>query len=193
MPYRSVSIVAVTLFFVIILVGTVAYGPFRRTFVVPDRTVTLRTAAEVDELWHSSGLHGRTAVIFSRHLNQQFSGVAFPEMDYMDNARRHGIVRKVYYVVPDSFWQAVVSENMLRREFIMEPIPTDTGFMILHEGIRIHTMPLSKYIPEQEKAIVVFEKRVWSQQEQSRIEGFLSSGQLIADLTILIGEAKQPQ
>jgi hypothetical protein len=195
MPLRSLSIAVIMLFFFSVLVGIFTYGPAKRTFVVPDKTVSLRSAQELDDLWHASGVHGRIAVIFTRHLNHQFSGIAFPEIDYVDSAMRHGIVRKAYYIVPDRFWQAAVLEYRGRLEYIIEPIVTDTGFTILHEGGRIHAMPLSKYVPElgQEKALVVIEPIVWTQQENSRIDGFIRSEQLTSDLTVIIGDEKPPQ
>jgi hypothetical protein len=191
MRYRKQTHVVIFILFIVVLTATFTYGPYRRTYVVPSRTVSLDTASKIDELWHSSGLHGRTAVLFVRHLNAQFSGLAFPEMDYLGSAIRHAITRKVFYVVPDRYWNEVVSENRYRREFIMEPIATDTGFMIINEGVRIHAMPLSKYIPDPETAIVVLEKDVWSQQEFTRIEGFIRSGQLATDLAVLVSGDKQ--
>ncbi len=195
MPYRSVSIILIILFSFGVIVLTVIYGPAKRSFVSPERTVTVRSADELDRLWHSSGVHGRVAVIFARHLNQQFSGLAFPEMDYLDQGMRHGIIRRAYYIVPDRFWPEVVLEYRALLTYIIEPKATDTGFMILHEGERIHAMPLSKYIPEQdqEKALVVIEPAVWTPQEQTRIDGFIKSGQLVSDLIVTIGRAKQTQ
>lgn len=188
MPFRSVCIAAIILFFFSILGGTFFYGPARRTFVVPDKIVAVRSAPELDDLWHASGVRGRIAVLFTRHLNHQFSGIAFPEMDYLDRAMRHGIVRRAYYVVPDIFWQMTVLEHRERMEYILDPKATDTGFMILHEGGRIHALPLSKYIPEldDEKALVVLDPAVWTAQERSRIDGFIRSGQLPSDLVVII-------
>lgn len=188
MPFRSVSISAIIFFFIGVIVLTFTYGPAKRSFVIPDKTIVVRSAGEIESLWHSSGVHGRIAVIFTRHLNQQFSGIAFPEMDYLDTAMRHGIVRTAYYIVPDRFWSDVVLENRAYRKYIVLPKVTDTGFMIFHVGGRIHVMPLSKYIAEQEKekALVVIEPQVWSQKEYSRIDGLIKSGQLATDLLALI-------
>lgn len=188
MPFRRVSIPAIMLFFCLVLAGTVSFGPARRTFVTPDKSFTVASAGELDRLWHASGVHGRIAVLFTRHVNHQFSGLSFPEMDYLDNGMRHGIVRKAYYIVPDLVWKHVEFEYRERVEYIVEPHATDTGFMILHEGGRIHVMPLSKYIPEldNEKALVVIEPAVWTEQERSRIDGFIRSGQLHADLIAIV-------
>ncbi|MEW6713861.1 MAG: hypothetical protein AB1306_02060 [Nitrospirota bacterium] len=189
MPFRSVSITAIMIFFFGVLVWTFTYGPARRTFVVPGKTITVQSVSEIDGLWHTSGLHGRIAVIFARHLNLLSLGSSFPDGSYLDNAMYHGIVRKAYYIVPDRFWPEIISLNKMKGALIVPLKPTDTGFIMLHEAGRIHIMPLSKYIPEtgDEKALVVLEPRVWPQEEQSRIEGFIKTGQLITDLMAVVG------
>lgn len=177
------------------IVFTFTYGPSKRTYVTPNRTVSAQSASAVDALWHSSGVHGRIAIIFARHLNQQFSGKGFPEMDYIDRAMRHGLVRSVYYIVPDSAWSEVATENISNPQLLAPIKTTDNGFMLLHEGGRIHVMPLSKYIPEQEKekALVVIERRVWSRQEHFRINNHLKSGLLTTDFLIFIADkTKEP-
>ncbi|TAN38698.1 MAG: hypothetical protein EPN25_13320 [Nitrospirae bacterium] len=194
MPYRNVSITAISLIFVCVIVWTFVYGPAKRTFVSPDKIETVKSAEELDKLWHSAGVHGRVAVIFTRYLNKQFAGASFPEMDYIDNAMRHGIIRTVYYIVPDRFGAEIVSDYYLKWDstFIVPPKLTDTGLIILHDGGRIYVMPLSKYIPdqEQEKALVVIEDAVWTPQERDRINGFTRSGQLASDLTAIVSESK---
>ena len=190
MPLRKVIIPAIALLFFVVLIGTFLYGPTRRIFAEQSRTVTVWSAGEIDDLWHASRVHGRVAVLFTRHLNNQFSGMAFPEIDYLDTAMRQGIVRKAYYVVPDEFWKQVDIETRGWREYIVEPIVTECGLLILHEGGRIHVLPLSKYIPEQEKSLVVYEPAIWTQQERNRIEGFIRSGQLATDLSIIVGDAQ---
>jgi len=189
MPFRSLNITAIILFFFGVLVWTFTYGPAKRTFVVPDKTITVQAVSEIDGLWHSSGLHGRIAVIFAHHLNLLSLGSSFPDGSYLDNAMYHGIVRTAYYIVPDRFWSEIVSLNMMAGELIIPLKPADTGFIMLHEAGRIHIMPLSKYIPEQdqEKALVVLEPRVLSQKELSRIDGFIKTGQLATDFIAVVG------
>ena len=195
MPYRRAGITVIMLFFFGVIVWTFSYGPARRTFVIPDKTVTVRSASELDSLWHSSGVHGRVTVIFARHLKLLSLGSSFPDGSYLDYAMRRGIVRKAYYVVPDSFWSEIVSVNMMTGALIVPLKVTDTGFLLLHEGGRIHVMPLSKYIPEpdREKALVVIDPALWTKQELARIDGFIRSGQISSDLKVVVGDEKQSQ
>ncbi|TAN38696.1 MAG: hypothetical protein EPN25_13310 [Nitrospirae bacterium] len=168
---------------------------------MPAKTVTLHSAQEVNDLWHSSGVHGRRAVIFTRHLNKIFSPVlinAFPEINYLETAMRHGIVRTAHYIVPDRIWLEVYEEILANTVLVIPPKKTAVGFLLLHERGDIHVVPFSEYIPdhEREKALVVIEPAAWTPQEQSRINGFIRSGQLTSDLTVIIGDVtstvKQP-
>jgi hypothetical protein len=183
--YRNI---AVTIFFFGTIVGTFTYGPARRNFVIPARVVTVPSARELDRLWYSSGVHGRIAVIFARHVNQQASGAGFPETGFLDTAMRQGIVRRAYYVVPDREWSQVVAENVMGRELIVLPKRTEVGFNLLEVGGRIQVMPLSKYIPAEgnEKALVVVESAAWSPEEHYRINSLVSTGLLTTDLLVSI-------
>lgn len=182
--------VIITIFFITILAGTFTFGPFKRKYASPAKVVSVKTAQEIDSLWHSSGVHGRIAIIFARHLDQQFSKKKFPEIDYLDKAMRHGIIRTVYYVTPDITWSEVVSEYLMERELMAPLKSTDTGYRLLHEAGRINAMPFSKYIPQQEKALIIIEKGIWTQTEQNRIENYLKAGFLQTDLLIQIQTAE---
>lgn len=191
MPRRRLCITAIILFFFGVIAGTFTYGPARRVFVSPDRTVAVQSARKLEETWHASAVHGRIAVIFAGHLNQQASGSSFPETDFLDASMRQGIVRRAYYVVPDRVWSQVVAESIFGRELIVLPKTTDSGFTLLHVGGRIHVMPLSKYIPEgDEKVLAVIDPTVWSPQEHLRISNLFSSGLMASDLVVSIGAGK---
>lgn len=187
MHYRSFSITAIVLIFFATAVFIFSYGPSTRTFVMPGKTVAVRTSQELDNIWHTAGIHGRIAVLFTRHMNQEFSNNYFPQTDYIDSAFNHGIVRKVYYIVPDRYWADVAFENSQNRAVVTPLKITDTGFILLHDEGRIQVMPLSKYIPEQEKSLVVIEEGVWDQQEMARINRLIKSRQLETDLLAMVG------
>lgn len=196
MPYKKVCIRAIILLSFCVIVWTFAYGPAKRKFVLPDKVVTLRSAYELDSLWHTSGVHGRVAVLFARHMSQPFSLKTFPEMDYLDSAMNHGIVRTAYYIVPDRMWTEVIANNVENPSLIVQPKIIDPGYYILlHEGGRIHVIRFSKFIPEQEgeKSLVVIEPAIWDSEEQGRIEGFIKSGQISSDLTVIVSKPKQHQ
>jgi hypothetical protein len=192
MPLRNACITAIVLLCIGTFVWTFAYGPAKRTFVIPDRTVHVRSVSDIDGIWNASGVHGRIAVIFARRLNQPVSITVLPEGDYLDGAMNHGIVRTAYYIVPDRVWADVLADNLQNPSLIIQPKIIDAGYILLHEAGRIYFEPFSKYIPEQdrEKALVVIEPAVWTREEQARISGYIRSGQLPSDLTVIVGEGE---
>lgn len=192
MPFRSISIYGIVLFFIGVIIWTFEYGPAKRSFIIPGKTVSVNSAEELVSLLHTSGVHGRAAVIFARYINNKFSGSDFPDIDYIDIAMRRGMIRTAYLIVPDRFGSEVVSDLYLRWDvsFIVPPKITDYGLIVLQDGGRIHVMPLSKYVAEQEqeKALVVIEEAVWLPMERARIDGLIRHGQLTSDLTVLVSK-----
>jgi hypothetical protein len=143
------------------------------------------SAKELENTWLSNGVHGRVAVIFARHLKPQPEG-GFPEIDYLERVLNEGVVRKVDLVVPDAILPQFYGEIIKDQKLIVPPHNTNTGMYLLHVGGRINIMPLSKFIPDSEQALVVYEPGVWSYQERSRIEGLIKSKQLATDLQVII-------
>lgn len=188
MPRRNITITVITLFCIVTIAFTFMYGPAKRIFIEPSKIVSVRSALELDTIWRSTGVHGRIAVIFVRHLNPQLSGAGFPETDYLDNAMRQGIVRTTYVIIPDSAWPEVVTEYLSNPSLIVPLKTTDTGFMLLHEGGRIHVRPLSKYVPSsgKEQALIVIEQGIWTRLESKKIDDYLRSGLQAADLVVSV-------
>lgn len=188
MSHRKITAIAIILFCIASIIFTFAYGRAKRIFVDQKKSVTIYSAQELNTLWHETGVHGRIAVIFARHLTPQSPDSGFPEMDYLDNAMRQGRVRTTYVVVPDRFWPEVVNEQLYSPKLIVPLKTTDTGFLLLHEGGRIHVMPLSKYIPAsgKEMALIVIEQNIWSQQESDKIAAYLNLELQPADLIVTI-------
>jgi len=191
MDHRSVYNFIIMIFFVCTILFTFIYGPSNRIFVVPAQQLTVNTARELEQLWRSTAIHGRIAVIFARDVKQNSRDNGFPEIDFLDAPLRQGIVRRVYYVVPDRDWSQTVEENMFGRERIVPLKTTDSGFIVLHDGGRIHYVPLSKYIPEgNEKAVIVIDPAAWAPHETLRIKTLLNSSLLPTDLLISINVRK---
>jgi len=193
MPYRNITIPAIVLLFVGTVIWTFTYGPVRRGFVSPEKTVTLHSAGEIEDLWESTGVRGRTAVIFARHLNLPALGSSYPDGSYLDTAMRHGMVRKAYYVVPDRVWPETASLQKTAGGVLMAPPQvTRSGYFLLHEGGRIYVMPLSKYNPIKEKALVVIESAAWSPEEHLKIDHLFRLGLLSTDLMIVVDNEGNP-
>lgn len=189
MRHRNVTILGIFLFAFGVLVFSFVYGPLQRTFASPERTVQVSSGADINELWESEGLRGRVAVIFTRSLNGPYSS----GVKYIESAMRRGIVRAVYYVVPDSIWDDVIVENY-SRPMLTPPMPTASGFVMLLEEGRVNVMPLSRYWPDAgEKALVVLEAGIWSSDDLAYIYRIVKSGNLPADLFAIINSDTVPR
>jgi len=182
MPYRTLTIPAILLIFLFAVGWSFFYGPAARTYAAPERTMVVGSAAELEEAWRSSGVHGRIAVIVTRHLFPQGPGSGFPETDYLERAMLQGVVREAFYVVPDRVWSNVLLENIAGGDYIVRPKQTETGYRILHQGGRINLMPLSKFLPVPEESLVVIEPGAWTPDERSRMEHLFRLRLLTSDL-----------
>lgn len=186
MRHRNVTILCIFIFAFGVLVFSFVYGPLQRTFASPERTVQVSSAADIDQLWESEGVRGRVAVIFTRRLNAERHGYYSQELKYIELAMRRGIVRAVYYIVPDSIWDDVIIENY-SMPMLTPPMPTASGFVMLFEGGRVNVMPLSRFWPDAgEKALVVLEPGIWSSDDLAYIYRIVKSGNLPADLFAII-------
>lgn len=192
MPNRNVTIPAIVLIFFGVLVWTFTYGPVRMIYASPEETVTVHSIDEIGELWKSSGVHGRIAVIFAHHLNLLSLGSSYADGSYLDTAMRHGIVRKAYYIVPDRFWDRTAAIMSMRDAFMAPTQVTDQGFFLLHEGGRIYVNPLSKPPRFREKALVVIDRTSLSSEDLSKIDHLFRIGLLSTDLMAVVNNGGNP-
>lgn len=185
MRRKAFSIVGI-MFFFSVLSMTVVYGPMQRTFAAFHRVVSVSSPSEIRQIWDSAGVRGRAAVLFTRHLNGELEGNVFQEDTYIQMAMHRGIVRVVYYVVPDSVWNEVIYENRF-SDWILPHKPTASGFAMLFEGGRVNVLPLSRFWPQAgEKALVVLEPAIWSKDDLSHIASLIKSKSLGTDLLALV-------
>lgn len=185
MRNRTVTTACILLFTAGALLISFVYGPLRRSFASPARALQVSSSADIYNLWQSSGVRGRIAVLFTRHLNVELPGKGFPEVKYIEHAMRHGIVRTVYYVVPDTAWTEVVTEN-LQREMLSPPKPTESGFVMFFEEGRVNVLPLSRFWPMGEESLIVLEAGVWSRDDLAHITRLIRSRGLTTDLLAII-------
>jgi hypothetical protein len=183
MPYRKTTMACIFVFTCVTLFFSYTYGPLCRTYATPPRVVTVENDTGIYQLWKSAGLKGRIVVLLSSKLNAQI-GMNISN-EYMELAMRHGIVRTVYQIVPDSAWPKVFAED-LERQMPTPPKASDTDVALLLEAGRINVMPLSRFWPSAEKAIIVIEPDTWSPDEQSYILRLIQSGKLATDFIVIV-------
>lgn len=185
MTNRSITHTIIVTLFVSALIVAFIYGPNQRKNTSIRQSASVATAGELEQLWHANGVHGRIAVLFTRHMKPQQDG-SFPEIDYLDTALQEGVVRKAYIIIPDAVWVKSMVEILQDESVIIVPRKTDSDAILLHRGGRIHIMPFTRFIPPTETSLVVYEPTFWSEQERLRVEGMLATRQLDADLVAVI-------
>lgn len=167
------------------LVFSLGYGPLSRKFVTPPRCEVAESPAEIARLWTSSRVKGRVAVLFTRRLNGEVVGKEVETaVKYLEDAMQHGMVRTVYHVVPDTAW-GEVAEKLSRMPGVR---PIESGFAILFGAGRVHVLPLSRFAPIREKALVVVAPAEWTTEEFGVIANLIKQQRVSADLlTVLRG------
>jgi hypothetical protein len=167
---------------------TLAHGPSRRVMAAERRCAGVVSSEEILEAWRSAGVRGRVAVLFSRRLNGD-PGPGDPAgIRYLEDAMQHGLVREAHHLVPDGAWAEV--EGNLSRMFGARPMPG--GFVLPFGAGRVYVLPLSRFAPVPERALVVLAPGDWSASDQAAVVGLLGSGQVSADLlSVLRGRPEE--
>lgn len=182
MRYRPITISSILLFLCGIVYLTCFYGPQKRSYVSASRIESVAMTADIGNLWKTAGVHGRVAVLFTRHLNAEVSPLDTVNSKFADLAMQHGIVRTIYHVLPDDVWQAV-SGNLAQR---LNVRAASSGFVMIKPEGRVYIQPLSQYKPTDEKKLVVVEPGVWSGTDRARIAELINSGSVRTDLITVI-------
>jgi hypothetical protein len=184
MPHRRASLAAVLAFFAGVVGLVSVYGPSRRTAFSPPRVVAVASTGELYELCKASGVKGRRAVVFARHLvpAENPHGDS-PEVRPITDLMHQGMVREVFHVLPDGAWAEV--ERNLPQVSPYRPRPP--GFAAPVDEGRVNVDRLSRFWPAPERAIVVVDPAAWSPTEARSIMGMVQSGQMPTDLLVVLG------
>lgn len=186
MRHRTLTTSCILAFAVVVIVFSFVYGPLRRTFVFPERATQVASSNDIKHHWEAVGVRGRIAVLLTRHLNAEQVGNVFQEDAYIQSAMHQGIVRTVFYVVPDRVWDEVVNENRFRN-WISPHKPTTSGFAMLFEEGRVNVLSLSRFWPQaDEKSLVVIEPGIWSSDDLAHIARLIASKSLRTDLLAVL-------
>lgn len=182
MPSKKSTLILICIFSLLIFSLSFVYGPLRRVFVAPARIIQVETGPEIYRLWESSRVKGRVVVLFSRHLNVELAGNESSGIKCTEMALQHGIIRKVYHVVPDHVWPEV-AKNLSTRPVFNKVEEGYVGF--LEEG-RAYVMPLSRFTQIQENVLLVLEPAVWGTEELQQIKRLITEKKVTTDLFAII-------
>ena len=172
MPLRQIYLCsAIILFFCTVLIFSIYYGPSQRISISAPNVIPVGSSYQLENVWQSSGVKGRTLILFTRYLNA-VEAMESKELKATERAMELGIVRRVFHIVPDRSWKEV-SKNLEGRKGIYQ---TKDGFIGVFEFGRVYIQPLSHFTPPLEQSLVVVEPKVWSEDDFTQIIGYLDQG-----------------
>jgi hypothetical protein len=183
---QSALLVGITAFFCAVIAFTFLYGPSRRLFNARPQVLAVTSTEQIAQAVETAGVKGRIAICFTRYLNA-LEGKESTGLKVTERSMERGIIRRAFHILPDSSWPEVRG-TLLKRNGI-RPIPE--GLIGIFDNGRVYIMPLSRFSTVKEKALIIVEPKVWTQEELQQIVGKLKSGSITSDLVILIRGEEQ--
>jgi hypothetical protein len=178
---QSALLAGIVLFFSGVLAGTFLYGPSRRSFTTPPQVLSVESTEQIARTFASTGVKGRIAICFTRYLNA-VDGKESKSLKVTEDSMEKGIIRRVFHVTPDSAWPEI-SAALAKRNGI-RPIPE--GLIGIFDNGRVYIMPLSRFSQTTEKALIIVDPNIWTQDELTQIANKLKSGSISSDLVVII-------
>ena len=191
MPIKQRALLAgITVFFLAVIALTFLYGPSQRSFNASPQVLLVETNEHIAKVFKTTGVKGRIAICFTRYLNA-LEGKDSKDLKVTENSMEKGIIRRVFHITPDSVWPEI--SNALSKRNGIRPIPE--GYIGIFDNGRVYIMPLSRFSHIKEKALIIIEPKIWTQDELQQIANKLQTGKISSDLVVIIRgsekEAKQ--
>ncbi len=156
----------------------------QRRMVHPPQVHLLSRPQDAYDVWIEKNVHGRTLLLFDRFLNAEARGLPAGPDNYVYLAIEHGLVRKVYHIIPDRMW-AEVSAALAKNAWA---VPTGSGYrMAAAEGVPVRIVPLSLFEPGDETYLVNLNGGLWSGEEVRAIAGMLAGKRTRFDVLTVCG------
>ncbi len=157
------------------------FGPSRRSFVPTPRVVLVNSGAQIIQAWESNKVNGRILISFTRFLNAHESKNS-TDINAAEISLNRNILRKIIHVPPDRAWPEI-QEALSRRSDMRR---SSEGFIGVYDDGRVYIKPFSRLDTIEEKALVVIEPRIWTDNELLQIAEKLKSNSLYSDLILII-------
>jgi len=182
MPVKHrVLLAGITISFFAVIAFTYLYGPSQRSFNARPQVLSVASNDQIAKAFESTGVKGRIAICFTRYLNA-LEGKDSKDLKVTETSMEQGIIRRVYHVTPDSAWQEISSALSKRKG--IRPIPE--GFIGIFDNGRVYIMPLTRFSHLKEKALIIVEPNIWTQDELKQIASKLHDGSISSDLVLII-------
>jgi len=181
MRKQTVLLAGITLFFISVIAFSFFYGPMRRSFASPPKVVLVDSTAHIAKEWQADAVRGRIAICFTRYLNAVETKES-TDLKATEQSMKLGIIRKVFHITPDAAWPEI-SGALSKRDYLRS---TPEGFIGIFDDGRVYIQPLSRFSTIAEKALIIVEPKVWTEEELVHIANKLQSGTISSDLVVII-------
>lgn len=182
MPIKQIALFAsISAFFFFAVFVSFYYGPTRRSYVSTPKIEAVGSSGQLAKALGASGVKGRVAIYFTRYLNA-IETKESKEPLVTELAMDQGIIRKVFHVIPENAWTGVQTALLTRYDMRQTP----EGFIGVFNSGRVYITRLSMLPPIKEKAILIVEPKVWTQEELIHIGEIIKSSYISSDLMIII-------
>jgi hypothetical protein len=180
-------LIGIIVLFISVVAYTYLYGPRQRSFNAQGpQVLTAESTEQIARILDSAAVKGRIAICFTRYLNaleaKESKGLTVTE-----SSMEKGIFRRVYHITPDSAWPEISATLSNRNGIRLIP----EGFIGIFDYGRVYIMPLSRFSPVREKALIIVEPKVWTNDELKQIAAGLKSGNISSDLVVIIRGAEK--
>jgi hypothetical protein len=169
-----------------IVVALLSYGGLaHRQYLYKPRVWRISAPDDAFLIWKDQSVRGRTLFLFDRDLNTE-KELLLPEAYYVFAAINKRIIRKIYHIIPDVYWNDV--SGPLRKN----PLVASSGEsfrMAIHEGVPVIVMRMKDIPRIKEKVLVSINAACWSDSERGQILQSLRAGTLDSDLVTISGQA----
>jgi len=131
--------------------------------------------------WEKFKVHGRILILFARQLNaeESESDVSVTGDNYIYQAAKRNMIRKIYHIIPDGAWSEV--ERTL-SQFPMVAHSKDTFRFDIAGGVPVLIMRIKDVPALKEKVLINIDGGCWSEKELNEISFELQRKDVESDL-----------
>ncbi|HSM93141.1 MAG TPA: hypothetical protein VLT47_09650 [Anaeromyxobacteraceae bacterium] len=172
---RSLLILAA---FAAVVVLCVTAGPAHRRYAGPPEFRSVPSHLDAYRTWVAEGVKGRILFLFDRRAFVAQDGEVPAEENYLDLALRHGIVRRVYHIVPASGWSEVQEHLRADERFHFG----DGAFVFPMEEGRLVVTTLDRVPHLHERALAIVNASSWTGAELEQVGALLRERTVDSDL-----------
>ena len=171
----TLSLIVLSLFITtIIAVNT--HGLNNRVFAPDSNLLVIDSSDQAYRIWENKKVKGRILLLFDNYPHSKgrinYNGEPrLTESNFVEFAVFNNVLRRVYYIVPDSQWTAFRKQEAMTNPF-REALSLEQGLYLFNlNGIPLIALPLSSLPHLPEKPLVYINSAVFNQRQIIEILG----------------------